>query len=94
MKIYENGIYRELTPSEITEMEKQAAQAEREYWQSVSYDEAVDTEIRKRYSISQEFAILRQRDEKPEEYAAYFAYCEECKAYAKAKKQEVTYDPE
>lgn len=85
---YENGIPFELTPSEVAEMEKQAAQAEREYWQNVPYDEAVDTEIRKRYSISQEFAILRQRDEKPDEYAAYFAYCEECKAYVKAKKKE------
>lgn len=88
MKIYENGIYRDLTPEEIAAMEKQAAQAEREYWQNVDYDEAVDAEIRKRYSVSQEFAILRQRDEKPEEYAAYFAYCEECKAYVKAKKAE------
>jgi hypothetical protein len=48
------------------------------------YDDAVDAEIRKRYSISQEFAILRQRDEKLEEYAAYYAYCEECKAYVKS----------
>ena len=35
------------------------------------------------YNISQEFAILRQKDEKPEEYAEYYAYCEECKAYVK-----------
>jgi hypothetical protein len=94
MKIYENGIYRELTPSEIAEMEKQAAQAEREYWQNVPYDEAVNAEIRKRYTESQEFAVLRQRDEKPEEYEAYYAYCEECKAFVKAKKQEVENDPE
>lgn len=62
--------------------------AEHEYWQNIPYDEAVDAEIRKRYSVSQEFAILRQKDEKPDEYAAYFAYCEECKAFAKAKKME------
>lgn len=89
MKVLENGSYRDMTPEEVAAMEAQAAQAEREYWQSVSYDEAVDAQIRKRYSVSQEFAILRQRDEKPEEYAEYFAYCEECKAFVKAKKQEV-----
>ena len=77
-----------MTPEEIAATEAQAAQAEREYWQSVSYDEAVDAEIRKKYSVSQEFAILRQKDEKPDEYAVYFAYCEECKAYVKAKKEE------
>lgn len=90
MKIKENinGAVREreLTPSEIAAMEAANAQAEREYWQNISYDEAVDAEIRKRYSVSQEFAILRQRDEKPEEYASYYAYCEECKAFVKAKK--------
>lgn len=51
--------------------------------QSIDYGEAVDNEIRKRYSASEEFAILRQRDSKPEEYAEYYAYCEECKAYVK-----------
>jgi hypothetical protein len=86
MKVIENGIIRELTPEEIAEMEAAQAQAEREYWASVPYDEAVDNKIRERYSISQEFAILRQRDEKPDEYAAYFAYCEECKAFVKEKK--------
>ena len=39
--------------------------------------------IRKRYSISDELAILRQRDEKPEEFAAYHAYAEECKRAVK-----------
>lgn len=86
MKICENGIIRDMTAEEITAMEAEQAQAEQEYWQNIPYDEAVDAEIRKRYSISQEFAILRQRDEKPEEYAAYYSYCEECKAYVKARK--------
>ena len=57
-----------------------------QYWQTVDYGEAVENEIRKKYSVSAEFAILRQRDEKPEEYATYYAYCEECKAYVKSKK--------
>ena len=45
----------------------------------IDYDELVNAEIRQRYSESQEFAILRQRDTKPQEYKEYFNYCEECK---------------
>lgn len=48
-----------------------------------SYGELVNMEIRKRYSESEEFAILRQKDEKPEEFAEYYAYCEECKTRVK-----------
>lgn len=47
------------------------------------YEELVNELIRKKYSIAQEFAILRQRDDKPEEFAIYNAYAEECKAKAK-----------
>lgn len=83
MLIYDNGTYREATEEDIAEM---SAFDDSEYWANVSYDEAVNDEIRKRYSASQEFAILRQKDEKPEEYAKYYAYCEECKAYAKERK--------
>lgn len=85
MKVYDNGIYREMTAEEIAAMEAAQQEQERQYWQSISYDEAVDAEIRKRYTESQEFAILRQQSTKPEEYAAYYDYCEECKAYVKAK---------
>ena len=84
MLIYENGL-REATSEELTEI----AEQERQYWQTILYDDAVDAEIRKRYTASQEFAILRQKDEKPEEYAAYYAYCEECKAYVRDKVAEV-----
>lgn len=45
--------------------------------------------IRLRYSMSDELAILRQRDEKPEEFAAYNAYAEECKRVVKEKLGEV-----
>lgn len=38
--------------------------------------------IRQRYSVSDELAILRQRDAKPEEFAEYNAYAEWCKAEA------------
>lgn len=59
---------------------------EAEYWANVDYDTAVETEIAKRYTIKQELAIQRQKDRKPEEYAKYDAYCEQCKAYVKEKK--------
>ena len=84
--IYENGKYREMTSEEIAAREQAIAQAEREYWQTIPYEDAVDAQIRKRYSVSQEFAILRQKEEKPGEYAQYYAYCEQCKAYVKERK--------
>ena len=40
--------------------------------------------IREKYSQDAEFAILRQRDTKPEEYAEYNTFCEECKAKVKS----------
>ena len=86
MRIYENGVYRDLTPAELAQMEQANAQAEADFWRDIPYEDAVNAEIRKTYSESQEFAILRQRDEKPDEYAAYYAYCEKCKAYVKGRK--------
>jgi hypothetical protein len=86
MRICEDGIYRDMTPSEIASMEAERAQIEHDYWTNVSYDDAVDAEIRKKYSVSQEFAILRQRESKPDEHSEYYAYCEECKEYVKARK--------
>lgn len=47
------------------------------------YPNLVSRLIRERYSVDDEMAILRQRDTKPEEYEAYNAFCEECKARAK-----------
>lgn len=89
MRICENGTCRDMTPEEIAAMTADQAERERQYWLTTPYDEAVDAEIRKRYSVSQEFAILRQKAEKPEEYAEYYAYCETCKAHVKEKMQEV-----
>ena len=88
--IWENGTVREMTPEEVAECEAQVQAAEREYWLNTPYKVAVNNEIRKQYDESDEFAILRQKDEKPEEYAEYYAYCENCKAYVKDKQKEVT----
>ena len=88
MRIYDGKTYRDMTPEEMSAAKAQALEAEADYWQNTPYDEAVNAEIRKRYTESQEFALLRQRGEKPDEYAKYYDYCESCKAYAKQKKEE------
>ncbi len=49
------------------------------------YEHLIIKKIRARYSVNQELAILRQRDSKPEEFAEYNAYVEECKALVKAE---------
>lgn len=86
MRIFDGKTYRDITPEELAQMEAEAKKAETEYWANIPYDEAVNAKIRERYTESQEFAILRQKDEKPEEYAEYYAYCEECKIFVKEKK--------
>ena len=47
------------------------------------YGKTVEKFIRRKYSVRSELAILRQRDSKPEEFAEYNSYCEECKSEAK-----------
>ena len=49
----------------------------------ISYDELVEQLIRERYTLGQEIARLRQKDTKPEEFAEYDSYAEQCKARAK-----------
>ncbi len=44
----------------------------------------VDEKISERYSIGEQIALLRQRDEKSEEFAAFYAYAEACKAVVQA----------
>lgn len=53
-----------------------------ESWEQL-YEKEIIRKIRKRYSVNQELAILRQRDTKVEEFAAYNAFVEECKAEVK-----------
>lgn len=49
----------------------------------VLYSNRVTELVRKKYSVSDELAILRQRDVKPDEFEAYNAYVESCKATAR-----------
>ena len=47
------------------------------------YESLVESYIRERYTVSQEIAILRQRDSKPEEFAEYNAFAETAKQRAR-----------
>lgn len=53
-------------------------------WQEF-YESEIVRLIRQRYNVNQELSILRQRDEKPEEFAEYSRYVEECKSAVKAE---------
>lgn len=55
-----------------------------ESWDKL-YESEIIRRIRKRYTVNQELAVLRQRDTKPEEFAEYNAYVEQCKADIKAE---------
>lgn len=54
-------------------------------YENVPYEELVVQLIREKYTLDDELAIQRQKETKPDEWEAYFAYCEECKAKAKEK---------
>lgn len=47
------------------------------------YENAVISMIRKKYTVNQELAILRQRDSKPYEFSEYNDYVEKCKSEVK-----------
>lgn len=47
------------------------------------YPILVESLIRVKYSVSDELAIQRQRDTKPEAFNEYFEYCESCKRKAR-----------
>ena len=44
------------------------------------YADAVNALIRRKYTLSDELAILRKRDENPEEFSTYNSYAEQCKS--------------
>ena len=94
IRIWENGDYRELTQKEIAQRQAEAEAAEREEWQSISYDDAVNREIRKRYPQQDVEAILNnylafpENPEYVEEFRQLQQYRVECKAYVKQKKEE------
>lgn len=49
------------------------------------YEHTVVNKVRVKYTLNQELAILRQRDSKPDEFAEYSNFVEQCKAEAKSE---------
>ena len=72
MKVYDNGIYREMTAEDIAEQQRD--------FSPIPYEERVVNRLRAVYTVDNELAILRQRDTKPEEFAEYNAFVEQIKA--------------
>lgn len=54
----------------------------------ISYEQEVALVIDAQYSIDAQIAILRQKDEKPEEYQAFFDFCEEAKRKVKEGRED------
>ena len=50
----------------------------------VTYETVVEALIRTRYTVSDEFGFLRQREQKPDEFEVYNIFVEECKNIAKS----------
>lgn len=75
MRIYDNGIYRDMTEEEIKNFNKPVS--------PIPYEQRVVNRIREVYSVDDELALLRQRDTKPEEFKRYNAFVEQIKAEEK-----------
>ena len=69
--------------NEVTEVLESEAQIAEEMYTKQEYDNEVNALIRRKYSESEEFAILRQRDTKIQEFEQYNEYCEQCKIDAR-----------
>ena len=78
----ENGIANYALVNGVLVVRDKTAELER-IKNTIDYPQLVDNKIRKKYSLSAELAILRQRSSKPEEFAEYNAFCELCKSEAK-----------
>ena len=63
--------------------ERMITDEEKNQMRIAEYENKIVAEIRKKYNINQELAILRQRDTKPEEFAEYNEYVEYCKKVIK-----------
>lgn len=94
MKVLEGKTYRDLTPEEIEKRKADAEAAERFEWQSISYEDAVNNEIRKKYPQQAVEAIINNYLSCPEntEYVREFLelqeYRAQCKDYVKRRKEE------
>lgn len=73
----------EALPKQELVLTEEQIQEELEFAKQREYEDLVVSKIRKKYNVNQELAILRQKDTKPEEWAIYNAYVEDCKKRAK-----------
>ena len=64
---------------------EEADAAEQPSQTKAEYDAEVERLIALRYSYGKEIEVNRERDTRPEQFAAYMAYVEECKRQAKDK---------
>ena len=64
---------------------KEQIQKEVERAKEQEYENKIVALIRQKYNVNQELAILRQREVKPQEFAEYNEYVEQCKAEAKSE---------
>lgn len=83
MTYIKDGVLYTIPDLSEEELMEKKAQAQKLYFTQTPENVAIVNEIRKKYDINEEFAILRQRDEKPEEYQEYYNYCEQCKSYVR-----------
>lgn len=51
----------------------------------ISQDQMIAKVINAKYSIDEQIALLRQKEAKPEEYEAFYAFAEQVKADVKAE---------
>ncbi len=68
------GVKENVIPKRITYIE----------YSKIGYEELTEKMIREKYSVSDELALLRQKEIKSDEYALYYAFVEGCKSKAKA----------
>lgn len=71
MKKWLNGEMVEMTEQEIAEINEPDL--------LLTYEQRIVLRIREKYSVDDELAILRQRDTKPDEFAAYNDFVEHIK---------------
>lgn len=68
---------------------KEQIQKEVEKAKEQEYENKIVSLIRQKYNVNQELAILRQREVKPEEFAEYNEYVEQCKEQVKNECKQV-----
>lgn len=72
MRIYDNGVYRDMTKEEIKTQTEPVIPP-------LTYEQRVVSRIRERYSVDDELALLRQRVLKSAEFEEYFGFVEKIK---------------